>query len=551
MTRPARFAGPTLVALGLALVVGWPTLAIVGQAVGVGAEAGVGGDALVDPRPEAIARPLGLARTSLALIGLAEAIALPLGLPLAFLLARTDVWGRRGMVAAVALAAFVPTPLLATGWLGGFGNAGRLQALGSGPVLAGLPGAAFIHAMAAMPWVVAIAAIGFRAVEPDLEALARLDLGPLGVIGRVTLRRSLGAIAAAALAVAVLTGGDMTITDLLQVRTYAEEAYTQYQLGNPGRAAAVALPPLALLGGAILAGTAALFRLDPARVVSATSRARDWPLGRWRVPVGLAVLLTAGNLVALPVYSLAWRAGRVGGRAVAGVAPHWSPAGLLGTLRLAADELIGAGPLRPFGSPLLSSLILAGGGAAGATLLAWGLAALARDSRPWRLVAALVVALTLAVPGPVAGMALMVAYLHVPAIYDTPLNALLALVGRTLPYATLLLWPTVRGVPQAYLDEASVAGYGPIGRAGRVLVPLTARAGLAAWGVAFALALGELPASVQVVSPGTVLLSVRVWELLHTGVESHLAGVGLLVLILLALAGGLAARGLGRAYRGT
>ena len=52
---------------------------------------------------------------------------------------------------------------------------------------------------------------------------------------RVTLRRALGAIAAAALAVAVLTAGDMTVTDLLQVRTYAEEAYLQYSLGRgPG-----------------------------------------------------------------------------------------------------------------------------------------------------------------------------------------------------------------------------------------------------------------------------------------------------------------------------
>jgi len=544
-----RLSGPILVVLALTLVVLWPLMAIVGQAVGVGA--GDARDPIVAPRPGEIVRPWGLAVTSLKLIGVTEAIALPLGLSLAFVLGRTDVWGRRGMLLAVALAAFVPTPLLATGWLGGFGNAGRAQAIGSGPVLAGLPGAAFIHAMAALPWVVIIAGVGFRSVEPDLESLARLDLPPLGVIWRVTLRRSLGGIAASALAVAVLTGGDMTVTDLLQVRTYAEEAYTQYQLGNSGRAAAVSLPPLVLLGGLILAGTAVLLRVDPARVVSASTRARDWSLGRWRVPAGLAMSLTAGNLVALPVYSLIWRAGRVGGRAVDGIPPRWSGLGLLGTLRLAADELLGPGLARPFRSPMLSSLILAGGAATGAVVLGWGLTVLARRSAIWRAVTALVVALTFAVPGPVAGMALVVAYLQWPVIYDTPLVVILAEVGRTLPYATLILWPTIRGVPQAYLDEAAVAGYGPIGRAGRVLIPLTFWASLAAWGVAFALALGELPASNLVAPPGTVLLSVRVWELLHTGVESHLAGVGLLILMVLGCAGGLAAWGLTRAYRGS
>ena len=44
---------------------------------------------------------------------------------------------------------------------------------------------------------------------------------------------------------AVLTAGDMTVTDLLSVRTYAEEAYLQYTLGRgPGAAALVALPPI-------------------------------------------------------------------------------------------------------------------------------------------------------------------------------------------------------------------------------------------------------------------------------------------------------------------
>ena len=95
------------------------------------------------------------------------------------------------------------------------------------------------------------------------------------------------------------------------------------------------------------------------------------------------------------------------------------------------------------------------------------------------------VALTLAVPGPVAGMALVVAYLQVPIIYDTPIVVVLALAGRNLPYAMLVLWPAIRGLPQAYLDEAVVLGYGPIGRAGRVMIPLTRTAALAAWGVAF------------------------------------------------------------------
>ncbi len=527
------------VVLALVAVVGWPLAATIREATRPDEDSG-SREIVATARPGEIIRPLGLAFESTRLVLATGAIALPMGVALALVLFRTDAWGRRAMLGVVALAAFVPMPLHATAWLGGFGNAGRSQALGVGPVLVGWSGAAFIHAMAALPWVVALVGVGLRAVEPDLEDAARMDLTPWGVIRRVTLRRSLGAVAAASLAVAVLAGGDMTVTDLLQVRTYAEESYTQYQGGNRPGAAAVALPPLVVLGALILRGTRGLLRVDPARAASASARARDWRLGRWRVPVGLAVAATAGNLVALPLYSLIWRAGRVGGRAIDGLAPRWSPGGLAGTLGRAAAELYGAGLARPLRSPMLASALLSALGATATVALAWSLAWLARTPGPWRWVVAATVALTLAVPGPVAGMALFVAYLPWPRIYDSPLLVVLAFVLRTLPYAVLILWPAVRTLPAAYFEAAAIDGYGPWGQARRVALPLTRGAIVAAWGVAFALSLGELPAANLVVPPGTTLLSVRVWELLHTGVESHLAGVGLVTLAVIASAGALA-----------
>ena len=259
-------------------------------------------------------------------------------------------------------------------------------------------------------------------------------------------------------------------------------------------------------------------------------------------------MATAGNLVALPIYSLLWRAGRVGGRAAEGMAPRWSPLGLIGTLGRSGGELLGSRVARPFESPLLASSILAGGAAAVTVALAWSLAWLARGSGAWRAATTAIVALTFAVPGPVAGMALEVAYLPFAFVADTPLIVILAEVGRTLPYGLLILWPSVRCIPQAYLDEAAVAGYGAVGRIGRVALPATRWACLAAAGVAFALALGELPASNLVAPAGVDLLSVRVWQLLHTGVESHLAGVGLMLLVILGVVGALATAALTRAF---
>jgi iron(III) transport system permease protein len=412
-----------------------------------------------------------------------------------------------------------------------------MQALGLRPILVGRFGAAVVHAMAALPWVVLLAGVGLCAVEPELEESALLDFGPLRVLSRITIRRAIGAIAAAALAVAVLTAGDMTVTDLLQVRTYAEEAYVQFILGRGlADAAVVALPPLVVLGiGIILVGRA-LSRLDPARLASVSSGARLWRLGRWRATAGGLLALLVGNALAFPLYALIWRAGRVGGRATLGQPPVWSISGLVGTLRFAAAEIV---------EPLGASLVWASMAATLTVALGFGLAWVGRSSRAWRWATLGAMALALATPGPVAGRALMLAYLELPELYDSSAMIVLAQALRALPYVLLILWPFLRSFPQDYLDAAALDGYGPVGQMVRVVLPLSIRALLASLTVALALGLGELPATRQVYPPGIEPMSVFLWGLLHTGVESHLSGVALIMLMVIAAAGLAAALGLG------
>jgi iron(III) transport system permease protein len=539
-------AGSALAAI-LAVLLGWPILATV-LAARVESEAtpptGGGLFAPLPPGgssggdPARVPRPLRLAANTLVVVLGAEAIALPIGIPLALLLFRTDAWGRRVAIALAAWLAFVPLPLLATAWLGALGNAGRAQALGFGPVLAGRPGAAALHAIARLPWIVLLVGVGLRSVEPELEEAARLDLPAWRVLTRVTLRRSVGALAGASLALAVLTATDMTVTDLLQVRTYAEEAYLQYQIGRgPASASAVTLPPLLVLGGLVALLARSLLRADPSRLATAVARADLWPLGRWRMPLGLASLAAIGTLVALPTFSLLWWAGRVGGSAGSGRGPRWSIGGLAGTLRDAAADAAG-----PLGDSLLWSAL----GATAAVALAWALAWAARGPGPWRGVVMAVAALTLATPGPVVGMALVLGYLRIPALFDSPAMIVLAVAVRTLPFALLVLWPALRTIPPEWLDAAAVDGHGPWGRVRRVALPESRDAILAAWGVAFVLALGELPATNLVAPPGTLPLSVLIWSLLHSGVESNLAGVSLVMLGAVAAAGLPAAWALGR-----
>lgn len=546
---------PTLMSLVLATVLAtllaWPVAATI--RAGLTEQGTAMGGGLFDPAMSgSVGRPLGLAFETLRVVLGAEAIALPLGILLAVLCGRTDIRGRRLVLGVMTLAVFVPLPLHAAAWLGAFGNVGRTQLFDLPPLLVGWTGAAFVHAIAALPWVVLIVGLGLRTVDPALEEMALLERKATSVVLGVSLRRSLGSIGAAAVAVAVLTAGEMTVTDLVQVRTYAEEAYLQAQLGSgPASAARVALPPILVLGTLVAWAVDAFLRSEGTRRLGSSRPARTWRLGAWRAPLSVITLAAVGLLLALPSYGLAWRAGRV---AAPGAAPgplHWTASGFSGTLARAWPDLVSPSalallpPHSPLGrilawllgSPLIATALWSTIAATLAATLAWALAWKARRSPGWRSVAVACVALTLATPGPVVGMGLKLAFLSIPWIHGTPAIVVLCYVVRTLPYALLVIWPAVIAIPDLLIETAQVEGFRPGQVALHVGLPLTRRAIAAGWAIAFVLATGELAASNLLLPPGVRTLTFQVWSLLHYGTESHLAGVGLILTAVYGAAG--------------
>ncbi len=197
---------------------------------------------------------------TLALVLATLAVSLPLGVVLALLLTRTDLAFRRLWLAALAAQLFVPMFVHAAAWDSGFGVTGWFTTLlgGQTPWLAGFRGAVWVHAVAALPWVVLIVGCGMLLVEPELEEDALLHTSPARVLLHVTLRRSLPAIGVAALWVAVTTAGEMTATDLFRVRTFAEEIYTALSGGGSTAGAYVAVLPLLVVVACLVVGAVAL-----------------------------------------------------------------------------------------------------------------------------------------------------------------------------------------------------------------------------------------------------------------------------------------------------
>jgi iron(III) transport system permease protein len=473
---------------------------------------------LIDSR---IAR---LLENTLWLAGGACLIALPIGALLALVLARTDVPCRRLFSIVLAGWLFLPLIVQAGAWEAGFGIQGW-TVLGGGaqPWLGGWPAAVWVHAMAGVPWVVLIVALGLRTIEPEWEEEALLSGGAWQAFWHVTLRQTWAVIGVAALWVAMTAVGEMTVTDLYKVRTYAEELYTEAALGAEAEQAPLGTLPILIVVAALAVSALAVIASRVPRLVRSTHRpAMVYQLGGWRWPlagiVGLAMLVIVG----IPLVSLAWKAGIEVANFDGLHERHWSPVKCLAQIAESPWRY-----RREIGWSLVIGSTAAAIAVAAATPLAWW----ARRGATRVMTLLAVAALVLALPGPVIGLGL-IELLNRPEIdflarlYDYSILApCLAQAIRAFPWAVFVLWPALASVPQETIDAARCDGAGPATMLLHIVLPLRRSSLAVAWLVALAVAWGDVAASILVIPPGVQTLTWRLFDLLHYGAEDRVAAI--------------------------
>jgi iron(III) transport system permease protein len=487
------------------------------------------------------ARSVHLLANSALLAGGACLVGLPLAVVLALLLTRTDLPARRAIAAVFAGLLFVPLYLQTGAWLSGFGPQGAWTiASEQPPWLDGWRAAIWIHGVAAVPWAMLAVAAGLKLVEGELEEEALLDGSGPQVLFAVTLRRAAPLVIVAALWIVVTAAGEMTVTDMVQVRTYAEELYTDIALGAaPEESVYSVLPGIGWTLAFALAALGAGTRLVPVAVQPRHRPGVTFGLGRWRWPAVALVLALVVLLVGTPLASLAWKAGVEVFDGPGGRVRSWSPQKCLAVVLESPWRYRGE-----FGWSLAISSLAA----TAATVVALPLAWWARQGAARIGLMLAGSAALLALPGPVIGIEI-IRLLNAPSmptlnwLYDHSLLApCLAQTLRGLPWALLVAWSAFRSVPQQLLDSVAVEGAGPLTLLARVALPMRWSAIAAAWLISLAIGLGDLAASILVVPPGITTLSIRIFGLLHYGVEDEVAGICLALLAIFAFLAAVAMR---------
>ena len=477
-----------------------------------------------------------LVNTSLLVIG-TWAISLPIGALLGAAIAKLDIPGRRLLLLFSVSMLLVPLQVYAAAWhatLGAGGWVTTLLAGESSPIdsswFSGWPAAIWIHAAAAMPWITLLTAASLATVDRTWEEQSVLDAAGWKVVCRVSLQRGSSGIIAGAVWTALIIATEIAVTDLFQIRTFAEEIYVEASLGNlAGTEAALGsdfLIGLGMIATAAFAAAAWLAPWWPAAAAASLDATWAWRprRGRWAWSTAIVALVAAWY--AAPVACLAWKAGQISGG---------------GSYRFSAVnavQLVFRSPWM-FRRELGWSLITGVAAALIVTALALCLAWLVRTRPAMKWPMLIGVALIAAVPGPLLAIA-VIRWMNpssgplrevLAGIYDHTLTAPIVVQAlRALPLAALFLWSQIATIPQSLIDAARLGGASGQRQLFSLAMPMRGRAIVCCLVASLLIAMGELPGSLLVSPPGATLLSVRIFGLLHYGADDQVAALSLAII---------------------
>jgi iron(III) transport system permease protein len=449
------------------------------------------------------------------LVAAVTAAAIAVGLPLAWLVARSDLPGRRLIGVAAPLPLVIPSYVAALALIGALGPRGLLQRLLEGPFgveripeIYGFVGAWLALTLSTYPYVFLLAVAALRGVDPSLEEAARgLGQSRWAVFRRVTLPALRPSLGAASLLVALYALSDFGAVSLMQYDALTRSIYLQYRsLFDRTPAAVLALVLVALTIVLLILEERSRRGVRLHRSASGVRPAQIVPLGRWRWPAFAFCVGVMSFFLVVPIAVLVyWSA-----RAVDlghGISFAWEAA--------------------------LSSLSVSALAAAAAVLAVLPVAFLGqRYTSGWTRALERLAFTGNALPGIVIALSLVFfAANYVQPLYQTLALLVFAYVVRFFPQALAGVGSALHAVNPRVEEAARSLGRGPVRVLVTVTVPLIRRGVLVGAALVFLNAMKELPATLLLRPTGFETLATEIWKYTSLGSYSRAAPPALLLIL--------------------
>jgi iron(III) transport system permease protein len=449
-----------------------------------------------------------------ALVAVVVFCAAAIGVPLAWLVVRTDVPGGAFWAVAAALPLVIPSYVAALVLLGALGPRGLLQDLLEEPFgverlpeVYGLPGAAVALTLSTYPYVFLLTAAALRDLDPALEEAARsLGHTRFAAFRRVTLPALRPSVAAGCLLVALYVLSDFGAVSLMDYPALTRSIYLQYQALFDREPAAVLSLVLVCLAALVLVLESRFRRRARYHRASPGAARASAPvaLGHWRWPALAFCSLVVGVFLVLPI----------------GVLTYWT------WEAVPLDRPVGLPWEQALNSVLASSL--AAGIAAVAVLPVAFLSQ--RHPAPWTRILERASFTANALPGIVIALSLVFFGARYGGIlYQTLAMLVFAYVVRFLPQALAASGAALRTVDPRVEEAARGLGHGELSVLARVTVPLIRPGLLAGAALVFLSAMKELPATLLLRPIGFDTLATEIWTATSVAAYTEAAPAALLL----------------------
>lgn len=364
----------------------------------------------------------------------------------------------------------------------------------------------WVQTMAFLPLASGLALVSLESLNPELIAIGRVYRDDGACLRRVILPLVAPNLLASGGLLFALSSLDYSVPSLFQVNVYALDIFAEYSAtANPVRALLISMPLLVIC-------------LIVVMLAQMTLR-RAGSQGGWRLPAWQVAPRWSQSLRSLQVAALGIALLQLVVPVIALFAGVEGMEEFLATIGEARRELAFTGEIGllaaclalPLALPVARRLVQGGRCAT-----FW-----------WPLVA-----FNLAVPPPLVGVGLISQWRRLApnVVYGSWLMPVLVALNRYLPWAVLLIQAHLRRVDTALLDAGRV--FQPNRRLGWLYVrlPILAPALLSAAALIMAFSMGELGGTLIVAPPGRATLAMRVYNYLHYGASSAVAGLCLALL---------------------
>ncbi len=440
-----------------------------------------------------------------------------IGVPLAFFIAKTDIYLRNYLKYVYLISFLIPSYITSIAWIDLLGNNGLLNRfllslhLIENPLFSiySLSGTIFILSLSYFPLVILLCMSGLLSINRSMEESARLSNNEFGMVTKINIPLIIPHIFSSAIFVFIFALSNYGVPSLLGVNTYPVEIFAQFSAYYNNEMAVVLSLPILLISLILIIFQYLLMRNKSYITVTGTwDQTYKIKLGKFRYPISFIVLFIIFISGLLPLLILLIRSGGF----------------------LAYKSAIVSGY-----KDIFNSLVWAILGASFIVIIGLPISEIIHRSKGFgKKFLDIISFLPFAVPSTIFGIGIIMVW-NKPVfefIYTSFIIVIFVYIAQFVPFSIRIILSNLKQVDKSLMEASLLTLNGWFKRFVKISFPLLKPGLLTSWIVAFIFCMEELGASLLVIPAGKSTLPIRIYTLMHYGAGKIVSALGIIFVLL-------------------